>query len=179
MKEREIQWATWMLAAIEGDGGAYNRLLHDLAAVLRPVVRRGLVRAGREVIESEDIVQDVLLAVHLKRHTWDTTLPIGPWVHTIARHKLIDALRRHGSRYDLPIELFSETLPAPDNGPSVSERDMEKYLGLLPASQSAVVKSIAVEGASINEAAAQLKMTEGAVRVALHRGLATLAKKLS
>jgi len=179
LKEREHQWCAWMRAAIEGDRPAYNRLLHDLVAVLRPVVRHGLFRAGRDAAEAEDIVQEVLLAVHLKRHTWDVNLPVGPWVYAIARHKLIDALRRRGNRYDLPIELFSETLPAEDSGPQVSGRDMETYLGMLPQGQSVVVRAIAIEGVSISETATRLKMTEGAVRVALHRGLAALAKKLS
>jgi RNA polymerase sigma-70 factor (ECF subfamily) len=179
VKEREHQWASWMEAAIAGDRVAYDRLLHALAAGLRPLVRRGLSRAGRDVSEAEDIVQDVLLAIHLKRHTWDRALPIGPWVHAIARHKLIDALRRRGGRYDLPIEIFSETLAAEDPAPSVSGRDMEKYLGMLPSGQSAVVRTIAIEGVSISETAVRLKMSQGAVRVALHRGLAALSKKLS
>jgi RNA polymerase sigma-70 factor (ECF subfamily) len=41
------------------------------------------------------------------------------------------------------------------------------------------VRAIAVDGASISEAAARLSMTNGAVRVALHRGLAALAAKFN
>ena len=41
-----------------------------------------------------------------------------------------------------------------------------------------VVRSIAVDSASIKETAAKLAMSEGAVRVALHRGLSSLATKL-
>lgn len=179
MNERERQWAAWMEAAIAGDRAAYERLLHALAAVLRPVMQRGLSRAGRELSEAEDIVQEVLLAVHLKRHTWERSLPVGPWVHAIARHKLIDALRRRGSRYDVPIELFAETLAGDEPVPSVPGRDMEKFLNLLPAGQSTVVRTIAIEGVSIAETAVRLKMSQGAVRVALHRGLTALSKKLS
>ena len=54
----------------------------------------GLARAGQPVDQSEDIVQDILLAVHLKRHTWDANAPFAPWLFAIARNKLIDALRR-------------------------------------------------------------------------------------
>jgi RNA polymerase sigma-70 factor, ECF subfamily len=179
VQQHEQQWVSWMRAAMGGDRAAYDRLLHALASVLRPVVRRGLIRAGRETADTEDIVQEVLLAVHLKRHTWDPDLPLGPWVRAIARHKLIDALRRRGSRYDVPVDLFAETLANQEAEPSVSARDMEKYLGMLPAGQSAVVRTIAIEGVSISETATRLRMTQGAVRVALHRGLTTLAKKLS
>jgi RNA polymerase sigma-70 factor (ECF subfamily) len=41
-----------------------------------------------------------------------------------------------------------------------------------------VVRSIAVDSASIKQTAAKFAMSEGAVRVALHRGLASLAAKL-
>jgi RNA polymerase sigma-70 factor (ECF subfamily) len=41
-----------------------------------------------------------------------------------------------------------------------------------------VVRSIAVEQASVRATADKLAMSEGAVRVALHRGLTTLAARL-
>ena len=48
----------------------------------------------------------------------------------------------------------------------------------LPARQREVLQSIAVEAASIKDTAAKFAMSEGAVRVALHRGLASLTAKL-
>jgi len=177
VSQRELEWAAWMRAANGGDDAAYDRLLRDLAMALRPIARSGLARAGRSFADSEDVVQEVLLAIHLKRHTWDTAQPIGPWIHAIARHKLIDALRRRGNRYDLPIGEFSESIAAADEEPSLPEREADRHLEILPAGQRLVVRTIAVEGASISEAAARLNMTQGAVRVALHRGLAALAKK--
>ena len=49
---------------------------------------------------------------------------------------------------------------------------------ILPTRQRDVVKSIAVDSASIKATAAKFNMNEGAVRVALHRGLASLASRL-
>jgi RNA polymerase sigma-70 factor (ECF subfamily) len=49
-------------------------------------------------------------------------------------------------------------------------------LDRLSPNQRAVVRSIAIEGASIAETADRLEMTQGAVRVALHRALVALAK---
>lgn len=34
------------------------------------------------------------MAVRFKRHTYDPTEPLTPWVHAIARYKLFDFLRR-------------------------------------------------------------------------------------
>jgi RNA polymerase sigma-70 factor (ECF subfamily) len=96
-------------------------------------------------------------------------------VRAIAHHKLVDALRRRGSRYDLPIEEFSEIIPAEEAGEPLAQRDVERHVGALPERQRDVIRTIAVEGASISEAAARLRITQGAVRVALHRGLTALA----
>ena len=178
MSQRDGGWADLMRAANRGDAEAYERLLRQIAAALRPLVRRGLARAGRSSADIEDVVQEVLLAVHVKRHTWDNARPIEPWVHAIARYKLVDALRRRDGNFDLPIDDFSEKLAAEEANPSASGRDVERHLAQLPAGQRAVVQAVAVEGASIGDAAERLKMTAGAVRVALHRGLAALAKTL-
>lgn len=178
MSGGEPSWADLMRAADAGDAESYERLLRQIAAALRPVVRRGLTRAGRSGADIEDVVQEVLLAVHLKRHTWDSTRPIEPWVHAIARYKLVDALRRRNGNFDLPIEDFSETLAAEDESPQLSSGEAERHLAQLPDGQRAVVQAIAVDGASIADAATRLDMSAGAVRVALHRGLAALAKNL-
>src|ERR1700759_1468746 len=100
-----------MRSAISGDSAAYHRLLKAIAPVLRAATRRGLARSGQPVDQSEDIVQDILLAVHLKKHTWDANQPFAPWLFAIARNKLIDALRRKGRRTFVNIDDFVETLP--------------------------------------------------------------------
>lgn len=171
-------WSDLMRAANAGDAGAYVRLLCDIGAALRPAVRRGLLRAGRSAADVEDVVQEVLLAVHLKRHTWDSARPVEPWVHAIARYKIIDALRRRTGKFDVSIDEFSETLAAEEPEPSASDSEIERHLARLPTGQRTVVHTIAVEGISIAEAAERLNMTAGAVRVALHRGLTALARQL-
>ena len=96
-----------MRLARQGDDEAYRRLLGHVAIWLRAVVRRGLASAGRGPAESEDIVQEALLAVHLKRETWDASRPIGPWLRAIAQHKLADHLRRRGFHDHLDIDEWS------------------------------------------------------------------------
>jgi RNA polymerase sigma-70 factor (ECF subfamily) len=176
VQDREAEWAGLMRAAVGGDGAAYERLLKAMAPILRSVARRGLVRAGRSEAEAEDVVQETLLAIHLKRHTWDAGRPIGPWVRAIAHNKLIDHLRRRGNRVDVPIDGFEDVLSAPDNTSPVETRDVEPYLDGLPTRQRDVVRCILWEEISIRDTATRLKMTEGAVRVALHRGLAAIAR---
>ena len=175
--DRELEWATWMRAANAGDVAAYTRLLASLTPLLRALALRSLTRTRLES-DIEDVVQETLLAIHLKRHTWDETRPIGPWVRAIAHYKLVDAARRRGFRAEVPVDDFSDVLAAPAHDPERSMASVERYLDDLPARQKDVVRSLTIDGAGVRETASRLGTTEGNVRVALHRGLTTLAAKI-
>ncbi|MFZ0570534.1 MAG: sigma-70 family RNA polymerase sigma factor [Rhodomicrobium sp.] len=175
MRGEEAQWADWMRAANAGDSGAYKRLLEALAPFLRKLARQGFLKAGISSGDVEDVVQETLLAIHLKRQTWDADQLFTPWVRAIARNKLIDNLRRRGNRIELPVEDFADILPAEQVSDELSVREAERLLGVLAGRQKEIVRAICVEGASIREAAARFGISEGATRVALHRGLGALA----
>lgn len=178
MREREDEWTGLMRSAMAGDGAAYHRLLKAVTPVLRAAARRGLARAGQSPDQAEDIVQDILLAVHLKRHTWDANAPFAPWLFAIARNNLIDTLRRRGRRVFVNIDDFAETLPDEPKAERAAPAEVEAQLKTLPARQREVLQSIAVESASIKDTAEKFAMSEGAVRVALHRALASLTARL-
>jgi RNA polymerase sigma-70 factor (ECF subfamily) len=167
-----------MRAAVLGDAAAYHRLLAAIAPVLRATAQQGLARAGQPIDQCEDIVQEILLAVHLKRHTWDTGAPFGPWLFAIARNKLIDALRRRGRRIFVDIDEFADVLPSEPARETLPATEIASHLESLPFRQRDVLQAIAIDSMSIKETATRLQMTEGAVRVALHRGLARLASRL-
>lgn len=172
--QREEEWAALMRAAIGGDEAAYRQLLQSLSSNLRAAVRRGFTQAGAPLGDVEDVVQETLLALHLKRNTWDPTQPLGPWVRAIARHKLIDALRRRGRRIQVPIESVFDTLAVEEDSSGVDRQDAERLVEGLQGRQREVVRAISLEGQSIRDVAQRLQMKEVAVRVALHRGLKTL-----
>jgi RNA polymerase sigma factor (sigma-70 family) len=173
-EEREACWAQWMRAAISGDEAAYRLLLESLAAHLRSSVRYGFLRTGNGNLEVEDVVQETLLAIHLKRHTWRTSEPISPWVAAISRNKLIDVLRRRGRRAELPLEDVPEPA-APATAEEDAGSDVARLLEQLDERARHIVRIVSIEGHSARTAAQTLGMTEGAVRVALHRSLRTLA----
>ena len=176
MSERETEWAEGMRRALGGDEAAYRKLLQSLTAFLRMEARRGFARYGRGTADVEDVVQETLLAIHLKRSTWRTDEPFGPWVRAIARNKLIDAMRRGGRRISVPIDDVIDILPAAEPEEHLTEKTAEEVLGLLKGRQRDIVEQISIKGASIRETASLFRMTEVAVRVALHRGLASLSK---
>lgn len=169
----ESELSGLMRAAIAGDEAAYAEVLRRTARLLHRFVLR---KVGSSGIEAEDIVQETLLAIHAKRHTWREDAPITPWLFAIARYKLIDAMRRRNRRMEVDIADFAETLATPE-AEAVNWRDVGRGLDALAPGQRSVVTAISVEGRSIGETARTLGMSEGAVRVALHRGLAAIARK--
>jgi RNA polymerase sigma-70 factor (ECF subfamily) len=169
----EAELSRLLRAAIAGDERAYADFLHRIAALVRGFVRRKIVQGG---VDPEDVVQETLLAIHVKRHTWRPDAPVLPWVYAIARFKLIDAFRRRGRRIEVEIDEIAETFAEPETE-TVSERDVNRALEGLPPAQRSVVSSISVDGQSIGETAAKLGISETAVRVSLHRGLAAIAKR--
>ena len=175
MQDRERMWTGWMRAANAGDEIAYRRLLEALAPFLRRIVQRSFARAGFGNADVEDVVQETLLAIHLKRQTWDEDQAITPWVRAIARHKVIDSLRRRGRHVELPVDDLLDVLPAEPATEHLSSRDAERLLSILRGRQRDVVHAVSIEGLSTREAADRFKISEGAVRVALHRGLSALA----
>lgn len=169
----EAELSRLLRAAIAGDERAYADFLHRIAAIVRGFARRKIVQGG---VDPEDVVQETLLAIHVKRHTWREDLAVLPWVFAIARFKLIDAFRRRGRRIEVEIDDLAETL-AEQETETVSERDINRALDGLPPAQRQVVSSVSVEGRSIGETAAKFGITETAVRVSLHRGLTAIAKR--
>jgi RNA polymerase sigma-70 factor (ECF subfamily) len=75
------------------------------------------------------------------------------------------------------IDDFADVLAAEETTP-MPARDVGRQLAALPDRQHEVVRAISLEGASIRDTALRLNISEGAVRVALHRGLAALAANL-
>jgi RNA polymerase sigma-70 factor (ECF subfamily) len=127
----ETELARLMRAAIAGDERAYTEFLRRAACLVRSFARRKVVQGG---IDPEDIVQETLLAIHMKRHTWRDDAPVTPWLYAIARYKLIDAFRRRGRRVEIEISEITETFAEPEPEPSATGRSVASWRRLRPAS---------------------------------------------
>ena len=168
----EWHWTMLMEQSLEGDCAAYHRLLLLLTPALRRAIRS---RAQTVGLDAEDVVQEVLLALHLKRNTWIRGTPVAPWVAAIARNKLIDAHRRRGRRMEISIDSVVDTLRSDDADDDDRSHDLERGLGRSDERQRQVLHAVSLEGYTAREAALRLDMTEVAVRVTLHRALKSLA----
>jgi DNA-directed RNA polymerase specialized sigma24 family protein len=93
VEEREQRWTEAMRAERRGDVVVYERMLKEVATALRRSLAPRLARVGLGAHEAEDLVQEILIGLHGKRHSWDPARPFMPWLHAITRYKLIDFTR--------------------------------------------------------------------------------------
>ncbi|MBX9846494.1 MAG: sigma-70 family RNA polymerase sigma factor [Xanthobacteraceae bacterium] len=164
--------------ALEGDDRAYREFLTTLAVKLKPFVRRRLLQQGRNDTEAEDIVQEVLLAIHAKGHTFDRSVSVTAWVYAIARYKTIDFLRKsRGSSGAVPIEHI-DGLVAGESSCIETRLTAQTLLTSLPDKIRRSIILVKVNGLSAKEAAAVTGMSETAVKVNAYRGLKTIAKAI-
>jgi RNA polymerase sigma-70 factor (ECF subfamily) len=171
----EEEWAVLMRNAMMGDEAAYRAFLKAITPSIRTAARRNLTRYNLATADAEDVVQDTLLAIHLKRQTWDQDRPIAPWIAAIARNKFIDLMRRRGRAVQVPIEDVAASLATEEPGVHLQSFEVARMLEKLNEKQRSVVRSLAIEGASVRQTAVRLNMTEGAIRVTLHRAVKALA----
>src|SRR6187399_1900132 len=175
-ENQEFRWTVLMEQSLEGDCAAYGELLSSVTAALRRAIR---ARARQVGLDAEDVVQEVLLALHLKRNTWVRGTPVAPWVAAIARNKIVDAHRRRGRRPETPIESVIETLRNDSAASDEQSHDLERSLAKLPPRQREVLLAVSLAGYSAQETALRLRMSEVGVRVTLHRALKSLSALFS
>ncbi len=169
MIAEEATLARLMAAAQKGDKPAYNVLLSEAGMWLERYFRRRVPPH-----QLDDLVQDVLLALHNKRATYDATRPFLPWLAAIARYRWVDHLRKV---YKHESDLLGDNDAAIDSDEDVVEArvSLERLFVHLPESQVEAIELVKIEGLSIREASERTGQSESLVKVNIHRGL----KKLS
>ena len=178
------RWSRLMLLAQDGDGASYQRLLTEVAPYVRAMARRYLAHSPMH--ELEDAVQEVLLAVHGIRHTYERGRPFKPWLATIASRRLVDLYRRHSHRrrheqaaLEDEIE-FAASLEAEAGDPqALAEREsgarrVRAAIGELPPRQREALELLRLRELSLREASAASRQPEGSLKVAAHRALKSL-----
>ena len=173
----EAELRALFLRGLSGEHAAYQVFLQRISAHLRAFLRRRLFGWPDEV---EDLVQECLLAMHNKRHTFQSDQPLTPWVHAIARYKLIDLLRSKSGREALHEPLDDDAMVFAESSTDASDarRDLTGLLETLPDRQRLPIEHVKLNGLSVTETAELLGMSESAVKVGIHRGLKTLGRRV-
>jgi RNA polymerase sigma-70 factor, ECF subfamily len=168
-----------MIASLDGDGGVYHVLLERLTGHLRAHYRHRFALIGHGPTEAEDLLQEVLIAIHTHRHTYDPSQPFTPWIYAIARYKFLDYLRRTKSSFkDMPMESVEELTARSDTAAVESSLDLQRLMSRIPSKAREAIQYVKLEGLSVSEAAARCGMSESAIKVAVHRGLKALALRI-
>lgn len=165
----ETALARLMTASQKGDANAYRVLLAEVQLWLERYFRRRVAPA-----QLDDLVQDVLIAIHAKRASWDASRAFIPWLAAIARYRWVDHLRKvYRNAED---ELGDHDVGEDSDEEAVLARmSLERLFVHLPEKQVECIELVKIEGLSIAEASARTGQSESLVKVNIHRGL----KKLS
>ncbi|WKD59789.1 sigma-70 family RNA polymerase sigma factor [Corynebacterium caspium] len=168
--------------AMAGD----RKAIQELIRLIYPaVIRYTRVRiGGGRTPTAEDVSQEVCLAVanSIGRYV-DRGRPFMAYVYGIASNKVADAHRLMSRDQSFPTEELPEGESTDANPEEVAlnidGRNRTQLLldGLSDKARDIVILRV-IEGLSAEETAAIVGSTPGAVRVAQHRALAVLRKKV-
>jgi RNA polymerase sigma-70 factor (ECF subfamily) len=166
------------LAAL-GDGAAFAALWRDTHP---PLLRYLWVAAGDA---AEDLASEVWLEVARRIDRFRGGEPeFRGWLFTLARRKLIDRHRYEARRPETPIaDTTPLDRPASDDTVAAAMEDISTEAALaliatLPRDQAEIVVLRVVVGLDAPQVARVVGKSPGAVRIAAHRGLRTLAARL-
>ncbi|MEA2321975.1 MAG: hypothetical protein QOD81_1825 [Solirubrobacteraceae bacterium] len=136
--------------------------------------RRPLLRYLRRMLSdtlAEDVVQATFINAWSSLHTGTEVRDLRPWLYRIAHNSAINALKKVGEAM--------EELPESIGGlHSEPEAELERRdeirralnsIAALPSRQRAALLAVAVEGRAHADVAAELGLTDGAVRQLVHR----------
>ncbi len=165
----EATLADLMAAAQKGDKSSYNVLLSEAGLWLERYFRRRVPPH-----QLDDLVQEVLLAIHNKRASYDAARPFLPWLAAIARYRWIDHLRKV-YRHETSLLGDNDAIEESHEDSIAARVSLERLFIHLPEKQAQVIELVKIEGHSIAQASQQTGQSESLVKVNIHRGL----KKLS
>lgn len=158
-----------MRAAQSGDRQAYTALLTEVQRWLQRYFRRRCAPG-----QMDDLVQEVLMAVHDKRASYDPRRPFLPWLAAIARYRWLDHLRAvYRNAEDATEDV--EGLQEGEEEALMARLSLDRMFVQIPGKQAEVIEMVKIKGLSIREAAARSGQSEAAVKVNIHRGLKRLS----
>lgn len=157
--------ATLALRARDGSSAAFGQLVHRH----HERVFGFLLALTRHREDAEDLTQETFLRAWKKIHRYDPTLPMLPWLLTMARRLSIAALRRKRPLPEMPVEE-----PAVSNNHAARLWEIAKRQ-LAPIAYQALWLHYREE-LPLKQVADVLGKREGAVKVILHRARKTLSE---
>ena len=171
-----------------------RQLFHDLIRPSERAIYFLLLSLLRNEAEAEDAAQETAIKVYLNLKNFRGDSQFRTWVLSIARNEGLGRLRKQGTRREESLDAGTDEQTG-DYTPAIltswreipSEALERKELGALlrdaidalPGIYRNVVLLRDIEEMDIRETAGALGITEGAVKVRLHRARALLQRNLA
>ena len=161
-------------AARAGDDDAFGALYRRF----RPLVR-GVLLARLPPADADDVTQEVFMVAHKKLGALRDDAAIGAWLCTIARTRAIDRLRAQKPAAPYDESVHAVAAPGASALEVLEARRVLAAIQELPEAYREPLVLRLVEGLSGPEIARLTGLTEGSVRVNLHRGMALLRERVA
>ena len=126
--------------------------------------------------------------MHAVRATYDPARPFMPWLLAITHNRVVDGVRRYARQSahevavdDLAVTFSNRTAkitPAEFLAEFHDARELEQAVQQLPPGQRSAIELMKLQELSLKEAAAATGTSIGALKVATHRAMLSLRKKL-
>ncbi|MNT09166.1 ECF RNA polymerase sigma factor SigD [compost metagenome] len=169
-----------MRKAQAGDVQSYQTLLLRIRDLLGKYIANSFKRFRHCGIGGqEDVLQDILLAIHLKRHTYDPEQFFLPWMYAIARYKSVDFFRKNKLFLKSAVHLDEEleNIESLMVFESSAELDLISLCETLPEKQKVVLRLTKIEGLSMQEVSVQTGYSVTDIKVTVHRAIKALQDK--
>lgn len=167
-----------VVRAKAGDHGAVTQIYERYAA---PIYRYIYFRVGEAEL-AEDLQAEVFLRMLEGIHRYEERgWPISAWLYRIAHDRTVDTMRRRRNRKQIPLEVWGGSCDGPEKavGTQLDYEELNRTLNDLTDDQRQVILMRFMSNMSVQEVAQTLGRTEGSVKALQHRGLQSLARRLT
>jgi len=162
-----------MAAAQRGDADAYGELLNEIGPMVMNFLR---ARVGNAE-EAEDLYQEIFMAIHRARHSYDAARPLEPWLFAIARHLVADHAQRRLVRSAREVLVAAPPERAVESDAHLKPQ-LEQALRRMSGEQRQAIALLRLQGLPVEAAARRAGTTTGALKVRAHRAYKVLRQLL-
>ena len=149
----------------------------ELVDEIRPELHRYCARMTGSIFDGEDVVQETLAKAYYALGQMVQPPNLRPWLFRIAHNTAMDFIKRYERQHVEPVADVPDRAQPEESGvdPALVEAALTVFAELPPAQRSAAILKD-VLGQSLEETAHTMGTTVGAVKAALSRARANIAR---
>ena len=166
-----------MKEAQEGSSTSYDTLLSEVYMFLESYLNSKVYNKS----QIDDVIQEILLAIHNSRHTFDNSKSFMSWMLAIAHYKVSDHLcfqfkQKTQELEESLLDMSTDALSALIENQNTQL--LYQAIDELDQKPRQIIKLLKIEGMKVSEVATELNLSESNVKVIAHRAYQGLEIKL-